>query len=362
MITPPSHYLVASGFLEKLKTSLSNKLTLCVCNILLVFLASGLLAWGLGLSFSSFVVLSLALFLMLGGVLLIFLFNVRQKLLSSYSPPSQTISAALPKPFLSILRKLYPEAIYNFCVERQVTIWELESVLAALMAGDLNVTSAEARDKVEAFGWQDLQRECPIDRLPDLESVLIQNCPWQFILKFVSLGKKSVPKEMELVPELYWTQYGENHIFNHFTWLFSHVVSQEEYEQLLLHVEEERIHSSQEGLLKSLAERMKKLSDTTPSDLSKEQKEELKECIVCDPRGLLFYLLRLHVNWEQIQLFKQLSFDCAYIFSLYSFTVEEVINELREGSPEYDPELALLTWEDGDPLGIAEERRRMGML
>ena len=362
MIAPLSHHLIPSGFLEKLKTSLNNTLTLCVHGILLVFLVSGLLTWGLGLSSSSFVVLSLALLLVLGSVLLMSLLNVRQKLFSSYLPSSPTVSVALPKPFLSVLRKLYPESIHNFCMEKQVAIWELESVLAALRAGDLSMMSAEVRNKVESFGWQSLQQACSTGGLPSLESILIQNCPWQFILKFVSLGEKSVPRETGLAPELYWTQNGENHIFNHFTWLFSHVVLQEEYAQLLLHVEEDRIHFSQEGLLKSLAERMRAFSDTVPNDLSKEQKEELKACIVCDPRGLLSYLLRLRVNWEQILLFKQLSFDCAYVCSLYSFAVEEVINELREDSPEYDPEIALLTWEDGDPLGVAEERRLMGIL
>ncbi|EPP38204.1 hypothetical protein BOKEGFJH_00401 [Chlamydia avium] len=366
MITPLPPYFVSLPVSEQSKMSWRGKVYPCVISVFLIISIVGCVsALSLGLP-PILVILSLVLFLLFSGALLVVLSNVGQKLLDSYSslsmlPESET---SLPRPFLYVLREVYPRVFLDFCIEKQVTIQDLRSVLTALTTGNMDVVSGDTRNKVDSFGLQRLQKENLSD-LPPLEAVLIQNCPWQFVMKFISLGDY-VYEQSGMTPEVYWTQsmsHGSGlHVFNHFTWLFSHVVTQDEYEQLLSNAGSERILASQDDLLKSLAERMKIQLNNTRSNLSDAQKDELRSRIICDPQGLLFYLLHLGVNWEQIQLFRQLPFDCAYLFSLYDFEINEVIDKISESSPEYDPEIALLTWSDGDPLEIAEERRQQGVL
>lgn len=360
MVAPVSPH-IPSRCLERLQVGLSDKITLYVLSFLCIISAViCIVSWCLGAS--AIVVLPcLSVFLMLSGVLFVALYYAGRCFL--FHSSSVTTNLSLPEPFLCVLRELYPEALYNFCVGTKASIQDLRVVLEALTTGEMCGISVKIKRDMEIFG---LKHESFPKDLPSLDSVLIKNCPWQFVLHFISLGDEQVSREAGMSPEVYWTrglgQDGDDHLFNHFTWLFSHVVTRDEYEQLLLHTNDQGIHTSQTSLLKSLAKRMRDLFQGVENDLTKKQKKALRDSIVRDYRELLFDLLRLRMNWQQIQLFRCLLFNHAYLFSLYNFVIEDVIDEISESSSHYDPELALLTWDDGDPLGVAEERRLMGVL
>ncbi|WP_375793180.1 DUF1389 domain-containing protein [Chlamydia sp. 12-01] len=213
-----------------------------------------------------------------------------------------------PKEFLSIIKKEYPEVLCNLIIQERLTFQELRVVLSGLSSGIFDFPSDDCKNRVERYGIRRLQKACRGIPLPDLEKILLKNCPFYLMNKFIQLGPKEFPEVDNLPPEIYWLSYlgltdYPHTFFDPYFWILSRVVTQEEYEILLKHAKN------------STWDQIKDL--TKDLELRVEEGLDLYFVSTFDPKKSLKKLMggpwllslcKHGVSWEQLQLLKDI--DC----------------------------------------------------
>ncbi|MEF9497447.1 DUF1389 domain-containing protein [Chlamydia sp. 04-14] len=225
---------------------------------------------------------------------------------------------ALPEGFLSVIKKEFPTAIYELVVQERLNLQELRAVISGLSSGIFTFPSKRSREKVERFGLERLQSACEGVQLPDLEKILLKNCPFYLMNKFIQLGPKEFPKSVNLPPEVYWLSrlgLSDSHVvfFNFYVWILSQVVSKEEYETLLKHAKDSTWDQIKD-LTGGLRLRVREGVDNYFIEEVGLTKGSLKS-LVGGP--WLLYLCKHGVCWEQLQLLKEL--DCSSVSLMDEF-------------------------------------------
>ncbi|SYX09104.1 Protein of unknown function (DUF1389) [Chlamydia poikilotherma] len=265
---------------------------------------------------------------------------------------------SLPEGFLSIIKKEFPEVIYQLIIQERLTLQELRAVLSGLSSGTFTFPSPESQKKLERFGLERLQKSCKGIELPDLEKILLKNCPLYLINKLIQLGPKELPQSVNVAPWMYWLNrlaLSDHDRLIYFTtnvWILSKVATQEEYEMLLKHAKYSTWDHAQDLL----------------EDLLPRLEEGIIEHVI-DGMGLtkdlmigllggdwLLFLCKHGVTWKQLQLIKDL--DCASVCLLEDcersgrgsglarlyMSTSRYIDE--SNSKAFDPHLTLFTFEE----------------
>ncbi|WP_375793179.1 DUF1389 domain-containing protein [Chlamydia sp. 12-01] len=266
-------------------------------------------------------------------------------------------ATSLPEGFLSIIKKEFPETIYELIIQERLTLQELRVVLSGLSSGTFTFPSSTCQEKIERFGLERLQKACKGIQLPDLERILLKNCPLYFLNKLIQLGPKEFPKSVNLPPEVYWLSrlgLSDSHdtFFNSCIWVLSRVVTQEEYETLLKHAKNSTWDQIKE-LIEDIRLRVEKGIDKDFVNGIGMTKGALKFLV---GGSWLLYLCKHGVCWEQLQLLKEL--DCLSVslmdelensnrrcclIKLY-FSISPYADE--SNSKTFDPHLILFTFDE----------------
>ncbi|WP_348662778.1 DUF1389 domain-containing protein [Chlamydia vaughanii] len=274
----------------------------------------------------------------------------------------------MPRGFLSVLQKVYPEVIAKLCFEKSLTIQELRCVLSGLSSGVFDFPSESCKNKVESFGLERLTAACQDVEMPELDDVLRKHCIWYFIKEFIELGFKDVAEAEESPPRLYWVarlKLLTSTAFHELSWMFAQCVTREEYQKLCEHAQASTWNQAKE-LLQDLQPRMLACIDTIDPRFKKKNLIELVGSIASSvfPDTQIKLLCESQVNWDQLQLIKQGDpYFLAFLAWLglggpdwlarSSFVLSPHINE---NDPEnYDHNAALLTC--GEWLEYVQTRR-----
>ncbi|WP_348662768.1 DUF1389 domain-containing protein [Chlamydia vaughanii] len=211
------------------------------------------------------------------------------------------VKTHMPRGFLNVIKDKYPKVIFDLCVSQNFTIQELRDLLQKMALKDLK--SSIAYSKVQAFGLETFQDGCQRREIPSLDDVLLRHCPLYFLRRFIELGPKEIPQKENLSPEIYWTAHsglGEQSrlILSDTAWLFSQVVTQEEYNQLCFRARQGSWDLC-EDLIKTIEMRMKEKLPSVPDGVDKAG-------ITLDiaiPATLLL-LCKHGMGWEQLRLLR----------------------------------------------------------
>ncbi|AAP05378.1 DUF1389 domain-containing protein [Chlamydia caviae] len=219
---------------------------------------------------------------------------------------------SLPEGFLSIIKKEFPVSIYELVVQERLTLQELRVVISGLSSGVFTFPSKKCREKLERFGLERLQSACEGIQLPDLEKILLKNCPLYLLSKFIQLGPKEFPESVNLPPEVYWLSrlgLSSSYVvfFNFHNWVLSQVVTKEEYEILLKHAKDSTWDQIKD-LTENLRLRVREGVDNYFVEQDGLTKGMLRSLI---GGSWLLYLCKHGVCWEQLQLLKEL--DCSSV-------------------------------------------------
>ncbi|MEF9520123.1 DUF1389 domain-containing protein [Chlamydia crocodili] len=264
----------------------------------------------------------------------------------------------LPSGFLNVIKKEYPEALYNLIIQERLTLQELRVVLSGLSSGTFTFPSSKCQKKLERFGFERLQKACEGIQLPDLEKILLKNCPFYFVNKFIQLGPKEFPEAENMDPEIYWVcrtglDSTYNTAFDPDVWVLAHVVTQEEYEMLLMHAKNNTWDQVSEVFIaQELNPRLRKFIETANVEGFHIDRDMLLGGLI------LKWLLRLckhGVCWKQLELFKEIECKHVNLFTLFDLAARNLnimrlmlviapyIDENKEG---FDPFITLITWEE----------------
>ncbi len=257
----------------------------------------------------------------------------------------------LPEKFLLLIEKYYPRVIVSICIEKNLEIQELRAVISGIASGVFTYPSRECQRKVETFGIKRLQEGCQGKKIPDLEDLLLQNCPAYFVHKFITLGDTHIPKEKGMSPEVYWTSplgfdEDQRSVFDVGTWLFANTASEKEYLTLF--------KSAQNNTWEENIETVDLLHDRMLAALALIESKHLfqtSEKVEANIRkgDWLLRLCRHKVNWKQIQLFQNVKVECPSFIEKRKLFPQKIASSylcLSEGQRKYDPQLALMTLED----------------
>ncbi|WP_434678287.1 DUF1389 domain-containing protein [Chlamydia crocodili] len=236
----------------------------------------------------------------------------------------------------------------------------MRAVILGLSSGTFTFPSIACQEKVERFGLERLQKGCEGIELPDLEKILLKNCPFYFVNKFIQLGPKEFPEAENMDPVLYWvsrTGFSStcNTVFDPNVWLLANVVTQEEYEMLLIHAKNSTWDQVRETFVRGeLRNRIEALIVTADVEHFDTQRESLKLCVGGLGFTWLLYLCKHGVCWEQLQLFREI--ECRHINFISMFDVSSrsmvttrliySIASYIDENKEFDPFIALITWEE----------------
>ncbi|MEF9497450.1 DUF1389 domain-containing protein [Chlamydia sp. 04-14] len=266
----------------------------------------------------------------------------------------------LPSGFLSVIKREFPTVIYELVVQERLNLQELRAVLLGLSSGVFTFPSIACQKKVERFGLERLQKGCEGIELPDLEKILLKNCPFYFVNKFIQLGPKEFPEAENMDPALYWvsrTGFSStcNTVFDPYVWLLAHVVTQQEYEMLLSHAKDSTWDQIRETFVKGeLRNRLGALIDTVDIEYFDTKRDSLKACLGGLGFTWLLYLCKHGVCWEQLQLFKEIesrdiNFIAMFDVSSRGMTTTKLIYAIApyidENKEEFDPFISLITWD-----------------
>ncbi|WP_348662732.1 DUF1389 domain-containing protein [Chlamydia vaughanii] len=262
------------------------------------------------------------------------------------------IKTPIHEGFLKVIKKEYPRVIHTFIVRKQVTIQELRSVLNWIQSNYTSTLSDSAQVKVESFGKEKIKKGSLGLPIPDLDDVLIQNCPAYFIKGFVERGNLKYPYEKKMSPEAYWTRplnftTDPHTAFDGRTWLLAQVVSEDEYKDLCLSVKEDTQEKVEE-LLSGIRKRMlSRLALVSAGEVFSEN-GDLREKI-CKDTGWFSRLIAHGVNFPQLQIFKKVSILGPSLLegqdlSGYSRFVAPATQENKVEY--YDHDRGLATWEE----------------
>ncbi|MEF9497448.1 DUF1389 domain-containing protein [Chlamydia sp. 04-14] len=264
----------------------------------------------------------------------------------------------LPSGFLSVIKKEFPTVIYELVVQERLTLQELRAVLLGLSLGAFTFPSIACQEKVERFSLERLQKACEGIQLPDLEKILLKNCPLYFVNKFIQLGPKEFPEAENMDPEIYWVcRTGLDSIYNTAfdpdTWVLAHVITQEEYEMLLMHAKNNTWDQVKKTFIaKELNPRLKKFIEVADVEGFTIDREMLLSSL---PLASILRLCKHGVCWKQLELFKEV--ECKYInfFTLFELASRNlnamklmlvIAPHINENKKEFDPFITLVTWEE----------------
>ncbi|WP_348662753.1 DUF1389 domain-containing protein [Chlamydia vaughanii] len=268
-----------------------------------------------------------------------------------------SLSPLLPQGFLGVIKEEYPEDIFEICTRKQLTIKELRVVVDGLTSGEFRFPTEQCRKKVEAFGLQRLQKACENVELPSLDAVLLKHCPFYFLKTFIELGPKEFPEAAGLPPEVYWTaplglSDCLNNIFDPLVFTLARVATEEEYNQLLYHAQNNTWDQADDIVL-SLRRRVR--SNRFYRGLNKFLLRVGTQMRASIRRPWLLYLCKHGVTWKQLQLFKCISGPSVGFLNEAEYCMEKlnlsrtmvsIYPYVHEDNENYEPEIALVTWEE----------------
>ncbi|WP_434694518.1 DUF1389 domain-containing protein [Chlamydia crocodili] len=261
---------------------------------------------------------------------------------------------SLPSGFRSVIKKEFPAAVYDLVVQERLTLQELRAVILGLSSGTFTFPSIACQEKVERFGLERLQKGCEGIELPDLEKILLKNCPFYFVNKFIQLGPKEFPEAENMDPEMYWVSPtgladSPDIALHPFIWILARVISKEEYETLLCHAQN-NTWNEVSNLTKEIKSRVKNsLKEYDVSGLG------VKRTSLMVGSPWLLRLCKHGVCWNQLQLFNEVSSQSinllnAFDYSFRGLNLQRLLfvtsSRLKEDSQDFDPGIALLTSEE----------------
>ncbi|MEF9497449.1 DUF1389 domain-containing protein [Chlamydia sp. 04-14] len=68
----------------------------------------------------------------------------------------QVFDTSLPSGFLNVIKKEFPEILYELIVQQRLTLQELRAVITGLSSGVFTFPSRKCQEKVERFGLERL--------------------------------------------------------------------------------------------------------------------------------------------------------------------------------------------------------------
>ncbi|AFS20760.1 hypothetical protein B598_0681 [Chlamydia psittaci GR9] len=278
----------------------------------------------------------------------------------------------LPSGFRRVLEKNYPRVICDLVFDHALNLKELRALLLCMSSGNFDLLPEECKGRVTAGDFERLHIACHGVQIPDLETLLLRNCPLYFINKFIQLGPRELPEAEHMEPEIYWVnRVGLSDVnltaFHPCVWLLAHIVSQEEYITLLEHARHSTWNSIQD-LVNAIRLRMNHSLEGMTED---ENFTSLLACLNQAPAAWLLAFCKHGVSWEQLQLFKDV--DCDLSLFLHTFDksrVSGVLMELmlvvcryidEENIENFDPKIALLTLTEWMNYYYRDDQRMYGL-
>ncbi|WP_375793183.1 DUF1389 domain-containing protein [Chlamydia sp. 12-01] len=341
-----------SGIPHLLDTLYKNSLLISsICCLLLSAVFTTLVAFGIA---QPIIITCLVISFILSGILLALILH---------RCATRDLRLPIPSGFRYIIRKHFPKVLYDLVVEKGITLQELRVVLSGLHSGCFTFPSDEYREKVEEFGLERLQKACEGIELPDLEELLVKHCPFYFMNKFIQLGSKEFPAAENMPPSIYWfSRMGLSDrldtVCHPYVWILAQVISQDEYETLLLHAKKGTWFAVKD-LVKTVINKIRMEMGNMSLDASWVEIEALFTCIKLP---WLLYVCKHGVSWRQLQLFKEIRYDDVTFLNKINrlegiinlmklmITIVPYIDENRKG---FDPYIALLTWDE-----LGEDKKR----
>ncbi|WP_348662755.1 DUF1389 domain-containing protein [Chlamydia vaughanii] len=265
-----------------------------------------------------------------------------------------SIKSPIPEGFLNVIKEAFPPEVYQFVVRKKLTIHELRATLSWLSSGEF-ICSERCRKKIESFGAEKLKEACKGVDIPNLDDLLNYHCPFSFIKKFIELGNKEACKESGFDPRLYWTARiglaGEetNVVFDPCVWILSEVITEKEYELLCQHAQNDTWDLTYTFVC-DLQKRMLSYLESIDSKNLLQSQIELQNKI--RHPAWLICLCRHGVNWDQIQLCREIGISrMSFLYEVQrfcelSYPLLHFFSYTYEDHEDYDPGIALFTWDD----------------
>ncbi|MEF9520118.1 DUF1389 domain-containing protein [Chlamydia crocodili] len=263
----------------------------------------------------------------------------------------------LPSGFRSLIKETYPQIIYDLVFTKALTFREFRAVVSGLSSGNFHFPSEDCKNRVESFGFERLQKACEGVMLPNLEKILLKNCPLYLINKFIHLGPIEFPEAEHMEPTVYWVnRVGLSDInqtaFHPFVWLLARLTSEEEYNILCQHARDNTWRDVR-SLVEALYTRFRMYLENENVKGFERRESWLLEDLNGSRAPWLLALCKHGITWEQLQLFKDI--ECCQLSFLHTFdtsrvggilmelllVVSQYINE--ENIKDFDPHITLLT-------------------
>ncbi|AAP05381.1 conserved hypothetical protein [Chlamydia caviae GPIC] len=265
---------------------------------------------------------------------------------------------SLPKGFLSIVAKNYPRIIYQICIQEFLTIQELRLLIDGLIESrKLENYPENLRMKLQSSRLSIMEFDCRDIELQPLDEILLKECPFYFLDKLIALGDRELPIAERISPAVYWTSRlgfvsQINTIVIPSVWILSRVTTREEYKMMLDHSKNNTWEQTRD-LISHLQNCLKVYLDN-----------EYQPSFSCTKSSVgwdlgtsswLLYLCKHGVSWEQLQLFTKI--DSRSVNFLYEIeqqsrgghlarNIVSVFAYINEKKENFDPNIALFTWEE----------------
>ncbi|WP_157850887.1 DUF1389 domain-containing protein [Chlamydia caviae] len=263
----------------------------------------------------------------------------------------------LPSGFRSLIEESYPKIIHDLVFSKTLNFQEFRAVLLGLSSGNFNFPSEDCKNRVESFGLERLQQACEGIQLPELENILLKNCPLCLINKFIHLGPREYPDAERMEPTVYWVnRAGLSDInqtaFHPFVWLLARLISEEEYGMLSQHARN-NTWGEVRNFVEELDVRFRTYLENKTIEGFERRGSWLLEDFNKSRTPWLLALCKHGITWKQLQLFKDI--ECRQLGFLHAFDTSRVGGILMElllitspyldeENPEnFDPKIALLT-------------------
>ncbi|WP_348662760.1 DUF1389 domain-containing protein [Chlamydia vaughanii] len=263
----------------------------------------------------------------------------------------------MPEGFLNVVKKVYPPVVHKLCSAQTLTIQQFRELLSGIEQQNFANVSAPLAKKLASFGAERVLTGCEGIELPPLDEVLTEHCPCYFMKTFIDLGGATELTKAEGVsPAIYWLGHpaltDKFIVLDEYGYLFANSVTREEYEKLAHHAKNDTWDQVQ-GLYDEVRLRMRAMLDGL--NVPGLNKPDIIASINTD--GTHSVALCKHgMSWEQLLLLKNVDImNVNYLFAFESLSrlgcnlirvMEALCPFLDESSSDYDPYIALITWEE----------------
>ncbi|WP_348662719.1 DUF1389 domain-containing protein [Chlamydia vaughanii] len=253
----------------------------------------------------------------------------------------------MPKPFLEEIRLFYGNAMYNFIVEKGVTIQELRGVMRWVNSRFSAQLEGSAKTKAESFGLDKLKKDASKKLRPNFDDFLTGRCPAYLVKRFIALGDPQFPQAKGMSPESYWTSSlgfvdDTYTAFDTRTWFLAKVMKEEEHTLLREFMKNGLWHQTA-AVVSDLQTRMLNRLEQVPQWRLFQDNGDPVENINKDS---WFRRLFDHgVSWDQIRLLGKLDIMFLGLFegvSLTGYSEDKLLTVFNESDENYDHEEALL--------------------